>query len=88
MTPATLFYIIIGILVLDFVIDQCIDYLNARHFNDAIPGILRDIYSDEKSSNPRPTKKQIIIFPGYRPLFPCCLPWPFFFWTVLPMSTV
>ncbi|WP_268222955.1 M48 family metallopeptidase [Sinomicrobium oceani] len=79
MTPATLFYIIIGILVLDFVIDQCIDYLNARHFNDAIPGILRDIYSDEKYLESQAYKKANYNFSRLSAAFSLLLTLAFFF---------
>jgi STE24 endopeptidase len=48
MTPQTLFYIIIGILVVNFIIDKFLDHLNAKHFNDLLPEELKDVYpSDE-----------------------------------------
>tara|TARA_R100000353_G_scaffold176098_3_gene148926 strand:+ start:70076 stop:71308 length:1233 start_codon:yes stop_codon:yes gene_type:complete len=46
--PETLFYIIIAILVISFVIDQVLDYLNSKHFNDALPPQLQDVYDDEE----------------------------------------
>lgn len=48
MKPETLFYIIIAILVISFVIDQVLDYLNSKHFNDALPPQLQDVYDDEE----------------------------------------
>lgn len=44
MTPQILFYIIIGIIILSFFIDQILDYLNAIHFNDALPIEISDVY--------------------------------------------
>lgn len=46
MTATTLFYIIIAIIVVNFIIDKILDALNAKHFNDAIPNELKDVYDD------------------------------------------
>jgi len=40
----TLFYIIIAILVVSFIIDQGLDFLNSRHFNKPIPEELEDVF--------------------------------------------
>ena len=58
MSPQFLFYIIIGILLVDFVIDKYIDYLNAKHFNDDIPGELEDVYNHEEYSKSQAYKKE------------------------------
>ena len=58
MSPQFLFYIIIGILVLDFVIDKYIDHLNARHFNDDIPNELKDVYNQEEYFKSQAYKKE------------------------------
>lgn len=58
MSPQFLFYIIIGILLLDFVIDKYIDHLNAKHFNDAIPDELEDVYNREEYSKSQDYKKE------------------------------
>tara|TARA_R110002124_G_scaffold6123_1_gene37377 strand:- start:123728 stop:124960 length:1233 start_codon:yes stop_codon:yes gene_type:complete len=47
MTPQTLFYIIIGILILNFIVDKILNYLNARHYNDPIPEPLKDVFDEE-----------------------------------------
>ncbi|MBU2940700.1 M48 family metallopeptidase [Lacinutrix sp. C3R15] len=44
MTPTTLFYIIIAILIIDFIIDKILDALNAKHFKDKVPHELHDVY--------------------------------------------
>ncbi|GAA3568062.1 M48 family metallopeptidase [Snuella lapsa] len=46
MTANTLFYIIIGIIVINFVIDKIINALNAKHFNDTLPEDLKDVYDE------------------------------------------
>lgn len=47
MEPTTLFAIIIAILVLNFIIDGVLDFLNAKRFNAPIPELLHDIYDQE-----------------------------------------
>lgn len=59
MTSTTLFYIIIAIIVINFIVDKILDALNAKHFNDALPEDLRDVYDEteyKKSQNYKATK--------------------------------
>jgi STE24 endopeptidase len=44
MTSETLFYCIVGILVLDYIIETVLDILNARKFSDPVPEGLHDLY--------------------------------------------
>ncbi|OYX28850.1 MAG: peptidase M48 [Flavobacteriales bacterium 32-35-8] len=58
MTSTTLFYIIIAIIIINFIVDKILDALNAKHFNDAIPKDLQDVYDDteyKKSQNYKAT---------------------------------
>lgn len=58
MNSQTLFYIIIAIIVLDFIIDKVLDALNAKHFKDPVPQKLQDVYDEEaykKSQNYKAT---------------------------------
>jgi STE24 endopeptidase len=48
MTSTTLFYIIISILIINFIIDKILDSLNAKHFNDELPPELQDVYDDDE----------------------------------------
>jgi len=48
MTSTTLFYIIIGIIIINFIIDKVLSSLNAKHFNDELPLELQDVYDDEE----------------------------------------
>ncbi|MGB0896240.1 MAG: M48 family metallopeptidase [Flavobacteriaceae bacterium] len=48
MSAQVLFYIIIGLLLFDYLVDQVLSYLNAKHYNDALPEDLQDVYDDEK----------------------------------------
>ena len=58
MTATALFYIIISILVLNFVIDKILDSLNAKHFNDPIPAELLDVYNKEEYEKSQAYKKE------------------------------
>lgn len=44
MTATALFYIIIAIIVINFVKDKILDAINAKHFKDPIPDELSDVY--------------------------------------------
>jgi len=48
MTAQTLFYIIIAIIVINFIIDKVLDAINAKHYNDPIPDVLNDVYDAEE----------------------------------------
>ncbi|TJY36287.1 M48 family metallopeptidase [Pontimicrobium aquaticum] len=58
MTSTTLFYIIIGIIIINFIIDKILSSLNAKHFNDVLPAELQDVYDTneyKKSQNYKAT---------------------------------
>ena len=46
MTPTALFYIIISILIINFIFDKILDFLNAKHFGDKLPNELLDVYDE------------------------------------------
>lgn len=48
MTAQLLFYIIIGILIFDYLVDLFLDYLNAKHYNDELPADLQDVYDADE----------------------------------------
>ncbi|REE24818.1 STE24 endopeptidase [Winogradskyella pacifica] len=48
MTAQTLFYIIIAIIVINFIIDKVLDAINAKHYSDPIPEVLNDVYDAEE----------------------------------------
>ncbi|WP_100612432.1 M48 family metallopeptidase [Confluentibacter lentus] len=58
MTSITLFYIIIAIILVNFIVDKILDALNAKHFNDTLPKDLEDVYDEteyKKSQNYKAT---------------------------------
>ena len=64
MTAQTIFYILIGIIIVKFLFDSYIDALNAKHFNDVIPKELEGIYNEDeylKSQNYKKTNYRFSI---------------------------
>ena len=55
--PETLFNILITIIVLNFLKDSILDYLNSTFFNKEIPVILSDIYDEKKYLKSQKYKK-------------------------------
>lgn len=58
MTPQTVFYIIIGIIVLNFLFETFLDFLNARRFSASLPDEVDDIYEDEEYQKSQAYKKE------------------------------
>jgi len=52
-----LFYLIIAIILLQFVVETIIDYLNAKHFEDEIPTELADVFDVEEYKKSQQYKK-------------------------------
>jgi len=79
MKPQYLFYLLIGILLLDFIIESWLDYLNAKHYNDAIPTELQDVYSEEEYIKSQEYKKENDRFSNWNSLFLLVITLSFFF---------
>lgn len=62
MSPQFLFYIIIAIILIDFIIDKVVDSLNASRFNDPIPLELKDVYHDAEYIKSQYYKKDVYKF--------------------------
>ncbi|MFN4764294.1 M48 family metallopeptidase [Gillisia sp. Q332] len=58
MNPQTLFYIIVFIILIDFIIDKVLDALNAKHFDDPIPKELQDVYDKKEYEKSQRYKKE------------------------------
>lgn len=48
MTTQSLFYIIIAIILINFIKDKVLNAINAKHYNDPIPEELNDVYEQEE----------------------------------------
>ncbi|MDV7187568.1 M48 family metallopeptidase [Lutibacter sp. TH_r2] len=58
MNPTTIFYILIGIIVFNFIFDLIIDSLNAKNFDHKLPNELNDIYNEEEYLKSQRYKKE------------------------------
>lgn len=79
MTSTTLFYIIIGILVINFLLDSFLDYLNAKHFKDELPPELNDVYDEEEYAKSQDYKATNQKFSNLTSLFSLVITLLFFF---------
>ncbi|MFN2262064.1 MAG: M48 family metallopeptidase [Psychroflexus sp.] len=58
MTPQSVFYIIIAILVLNFLFETFLDFLNAKRFSANLPDEVLDIYDDNEYRKSQVYKKE------------------------------
>lgn len=79
MTATTLFYIIIAIIVINFIVDKILDALNAKHFNDALPAELQDVYDEDEYKKSQAYKKTNYKFGLITSTFSLVLTLVFFF---------
>lgn len=79
MTSQTLFYIIIAIIIINFIIDKILDALNAKHYNDPIPEELKDVYDETEYATSQAYKKTNDRFSNYTSTFSLLLTLGFFF---------
>ena len=78
MNSTTLFYILIAILLINFIIDKALDILNSKHFDDAIPTELTDVYEKEEYEKSQAYKKTNARFSNITSLFSLTLTVSFF----------
>ncbi|NJW51622.1 M48 family metallopeptidase [Salinimicrobium oceani] len=57
MTAQTLFFIIVGIILIDFLIDKLLDALNASRYNDPVPDTLKDVFDETEYEKSQQYKK-------------------------------
>jgi STE24 endopeptidase len=79
MTSTTLFYIIIGIIIINFIIDKVLGTLNAKHFNDALPPELQDVYDEDEYKKSQAYKATNHRFSNITSTFSLVLTLAFFF---------
>lgn len=53
-----MFYIIVAIILLDFILDKVLDSLNAKQFNDPVPVELKDVYDEKEYLRSQDYKKE------------------------------
>ncbi|WP_299224678.1 M48 family metallopeptidase [uncultured Psychroserpens sp.] len=79
MTPNTLFNIIICIIVISFLVHKILDALNAKHYDDAIPLELQDVYHENEYKKSQAYKKTNYKFGIWSSLFSITLTLGFLF---------
>ncbi len=79
MTATSLFYILIAILVINFTIDKILGFLNTKHFDDAIPDELKDVYEKDEYEKSQAYKKTNAKFSNLTGLFSLSLTLAFFY---------
>lgn len=48
MKPQTLFYIIIGIVIFNYMLGRILEYLNSKRYNDPLADEIKDVYDEEQ----------------------------------------
>ncbi len=79
MTPQNLFYLFIAIIVLEFIWDTFLNYLNAKHYKDPIPKLLKGIFDQNEYLKSQEYKKTNYRFSIWSSLFSFVLMLLFFF---------
>ncbi|WP_353778568.1 M48 family metalloprotease [Winogradskyella sp. 3972H.M.0a.05] len=79
MTATTLFYIIIGIIIVNFIVDKVLSALNAKHYNDPIPDKLNDVYDEDEYVKSQKYKRTNYNFGIWSSLFSLALTLGFLF---------
>ncbi len=79
MNPTLLFYIIISIIVVNFIVDKFLDHLNAKHYDDPIPDELSDVYDETEYKTSQAYKKTNYKFGVWSSLFSIVLTLSFLF---------
>jgi STE24 endopeptidase len=57
LTANTLFWIIVSIIIIDFLVDKILDALNAKHYNDPVPDSLKDVFDEQEYEKSQRYKK-------------------------------
>lgn len=79
MNSTQLFYIIIGIIIINFIIDKVLSALNAKHFDDEVPRELLDVYDETEYKKSQSYKKTNYKFGIFSSLFSLALTLGFLF---------
>ena len=57
MNPNTVFYILIAIIIINFIVDYVLDSLNAKNYGAALPNELQDVYPEDEYQKSMDYKK-------------------------------
>jgi len=79
MNANNLFYIIITILIINFIVDKFLDVLNSKHYNDILPEGLKDVFDEDEYKKSQAYKKTNSRFSNYTSAFSLILTLAFLF---------
>ena len=65
MQPSSLYYLIISILILNFIVDKVLNTLNEGYFDKKIPEKLNDIYDQDTYNKSQAYKKTTAKFSNF-----------------------
>ena len=71
--------IIIGIIIINFIIDKILSSLNAKHFNDELPPELQDVYDEDEYKKSQTYKATNYRFSNITSAFSLILTLAFFY---------
>ena len=75
----SIFFLLIAIIILNFIKDYFLDYLNSKNFNNKIPSIISDVYDKEKYLKSQEYKKTQYVFSKYSKLYGLVIILSFFY---------
>ena len=78
----SIFLLIIGVIVFNFIKDFLLDYLNSKNFNNKIPSIISDVYDKEKYLKSIEYKKIQYSFSKYLKTYSLLIILCFFYYVV------
>ena len=75
----SIFFLLVAIIILNFIKDYFLDYLNSKNFNNKIPSIISDVYDKEKYLKSQEYKKIQYLFSKYTKLYGLIIILSFFY---------
>ena len=75
----SIFFLLIAIIIFNFIKDYFLDYLNSKNFDNKIPYIISDVYDKEKYLKSQEYKKTQYVFSKYSKLYGLVIILSFFY---------
>ena len=75
----SIFFLLIAIIIFNFIKDFFLDYLNSKNFDNKIPSIISDVYDKEKYFKSQEYKKTQYVFSKYSKLYGLVIILSFFY---------
>ena len=75
----SIFFLLVAIIIFNFIKDYFLDYLNSKNFDNKIPSIISDVYDKEKYLKSQEYKKTQYVFSKYSKLYGLVIILSFFY---------